>query len=55
MTIPCYDSIQDMRIHQKINAMPAESGGGPIIDVEGYIVGVLIGGIKLQFGSEFVY
>jgi len=55
LTIPCYESIQDMRIHQKINAMQAESGGRPIIDVEGYIEGALIGGIELQFGLEVVY
>ena len=35
-----------------MNALQAESGGVPIIDVEGYIDGKLMGGIELQFGPE---
>lgn len=52
VTIPCPTSIQDELNRQKINALQAESGGAPIIDVEGYIEGELVGGIELQFEPE---
>ena len=48
-------SIQSVLDLYTINAIQAESGGVPIIDVEGYVDGVLIGGIELQFEAEIVY
>jgi hypothetical protein len=53
--IPCPTSIQSMLDLYMVNAIQAESGGVPIIDVEGYVDGELLGGIELQFESEIVY
>ncbi len=55
VTIPCLNSIQAMLDSRKISAIQAESGGIPIIDVEGYVEGALIGGIELQFETKLVY
>jgi hypothetical protein len=55
VTIPCPLTLQDIFEYNKIAALQAEAGGNPIIDVEGYVDGELIGGIELQFGWELVY
>ena len=55
LTIPCPNSTLAMTKLQRIQALQAESGGTPIIDVEGYSEGELIGGIELQFGPKPVY
>lgn len=54
VTIPCPSSFQEMLNLQKIAALQAESGAMAIIDVEGYSQGEMIGGIELQFGTEFI-
>ena len=55
VTIPCPTSIQAMQDLRKVNALQTNAGGMPLIDVEGYIEGELIGGIELQFGPEPVH
>jgi len=55
VTIPCPTSLQAVLELYRLYAIQAESGGIPIIDVEGYVDGVLIGGIELQFESEVLY
>jgi hypothetical protein len=55
VTIPCPKSPQDWLDYNAIAALLAESGGVPTIDVEGYVDGVLLGGIELRFGTEFTY
>jgi hypothetical protein len=55
VTIPCPLTIQAMLNLQMMTALQTESGGVPIIDVEGYVEGELIGGIELQFETEQVY
>jgi hypothetical protein len=55
VTIPCPKSPQDWLDYNAIAALLAESGSVPTIDVEGYVDGVLLGGIELRFGTEFTY
>ena len=55
VTIPCPNSLQAVLDYYMVNAIQAESGGVPIIDVEGYVDGELLGGIELQFEAEVLY
>jgi hypothetical protein len=55
VTIPCPTSIAAAINTFLVNAIQAESGGVPIIDVEGYVDGELLGGIEIQFESEELY
>jgi hypothetical protein len=48
VTIPCPNSLQAVRALQDIYALQAQANGVPIIDVEGYIDGALVGGIELR-------
>lgn len=55
VTIPCPTSTLAILSSYLINTIQAESGGVPIIDVEGYVDGELLGGIELQFETEVLY
>jgi hypothetical protein len=50
VTIPCPTTQTALDARLGILKMQNGSGSAPIIDVEGYIVGQLVGGIELQFG-----
>ncbi len=54
VTIPCPNTPSAMLRRAQIRALQEQAGGSPIIDVEGYVEGELIGGIELQFDGEAV-
>jgi hypothetical protein len=47
--IPCALTLQAQHAAQEVFAMQQRVGGVPIIDVEGYIDGELLGGVELRF------
>ena len=47
--IPCPPSLSSNQLHEMISTIQAQAGSVPVIDVEGYIEGELVGGIELQF------
>ncbi len=47
--IPCAATLRDLQQHLFVSALQDIAGGTPVIDVEGYVEGELIGGIELQF------
>jgi hypothetical protein len=49
VTIPCPASEPFALYAERINTIQAQAGSIPVIDVEGYIAGELVGGIELQF------
>ncbi len=49
VTIPCPKTIQDMITIRSIKLLQALSMGVPVVDVEAYVQGELMGGIELQF------
>jgi hypothetical protein len=50
--IPCPSTLQAMRALQEMSVLQDETGDVPIIDVEGYVDGELVGGIEIQFTGE---
>ena len=54
VTIPCPSTLQEILQRQFVGALQTLAGGTPIIDVEGYVEGELIGGIELQFNGVHV-
>jgi hypothetical protein len=57
VNIPCPTSRQAVLDQQELAALQQGAGVVPIIDVEGYVGGELVGGIELQFppGRLYVY
>ena len=49
VVIPCPSSLQLVRATREIYAIQEKAGSVPTVDVEGYIDGVLVGGIELRF------
>jgi len=47
--IPCPDIVTALQTRREIAALQQLSGGVPTVDVEGYVDGVLKGGIEIQF------
>ncbi len=47
--LPCAATLQDLQQRLFVSALQDIAGGTPVIDVEGYVEGELIGGIELQF------
>jgi hypothetical protein len=50
--IPCPSTLRAMQTLQEMSILQDETGDVPIIDVEGYVDGELVGGIELQFTGE---
>jgi len=50
--IPCPSTPQALRASQTMYALQEEAGSVPTVDVEGYVAGILVGGIELQFEGE---
>jgi hypothetical protein len=53
--IPCPGGVQGMLAAQQVRALQEEAGAIPTIDVEGYIGGVLVGGIEIQLQPEAIH
>jgi hypothetical protein len=49
VTIPCPSVLASTHQLEMISSIQAQAGSVPIIDVEGYIEGELVGGIELRF------
>jgi hypothetical protein len=55
VNIPCPITRQTMLAHRELAALQEAAGSVPIIDVEGYVDGELVGGIELQFPLRELY
>jgi len=53
VNIPCPSSFTEIYSQDSIQAIQAQAGSVPTIDVEGYNKGDLVGGIELQFPTAF--
>jgi hypothetical protein len=47
--IPCPDTVMALQTRREIATLQQGAGGVPTVDVEGYVDGVLKGGIEIQF------
>ena len=55
VSIPCPTTRQAMLAQQELATLQLGAGGAPIVDVEGYVGGELVGGIELQFPPRRLY
>jgi hypothetical protein len=51
VTIPCPENAEAFASEQLLHNLQAQANSTPTIDVEGYIDGVLVGGVELRFPS----
>jgi hypothetical protein len=49
VTMPCLRTSEAWQLHTGIAAIQQEAGSTPILDVEGYIQGELVGGVEYRF------
>jgi hypothetical protein len=55
VSIPCQTTRQGVLAQQELDTLQVGSGSVPIVDVEGYVGGELVGGIELQFPPRRLY